>query len=241
MSDFLRLLAPRHADALRPVAPLRALAAPLAANADARESMGEPEVAGIAPPMPDPAKRRTAEAPMVHPHAGVLPRDAGGRTDAMGPTSPVPSPSASPGMDAASAPASGARPPDSPASPPSDSAGIDDPRIPGLVPAAHSDRHGPILEPHLAYEQARHGALPPVPSPRSGHVPERAAAPLSPATVALLAAASPTAAPPPAIHISIDRIDVRAQAQPAKPPSSRPRVAPEPQSLHDYLRRKSPP
>lgn len=65
--------------------------------------------------------------------------------------------------------------------------------------------------------------------------PPAAVAPLSADTVAH---AARERSEPPAIHISIDRIEVRAAPQPPKPAPSRPRPAPQVPSLHDYLRGK---
>ncbi|MGY1409201.1 MULTISPECIES: hypothetical protein [unclassified Luteimonas] len=229
MSDFLRLLAPRHADALRPAAPLRALAAPIAPMADMQASTGEPEAPGIAAPRLDTAKSRTAGMQVEHPRADALPHGTRGRIAATDSAPIIPGVARHPAVDA--------MPLESPALPRNDKAGAQDALAlrsvaPAIQPAPHD--HSTIGPPPA--QRAR--AAPPAPLPRS--MPEQLAAPLSATTVALLAPAMAPAAPP-AIHISIDRIEVRAPAQPAKQPPPRPRVVPEPQNLHDYLRRKPSP
>lgn len=234
MLDFLRSLAPRQANALRPAAPLRASAS----------AMPDAELGGDAP-------HADAEAGALQPQAPAM--DAATRTPRFT-------------GDAIDTPRSGS---DTERAQPRHARGMrattDEARIPGrsVVAAALPAVNGtssafppasqgptsplsafamrsdaPLQSAHLHRidaganpEDARRGAAPAIPG-----------APLSAATVAMVFPDAAASAPP-AIHISIDRIDVRTARAPAHPaqPQPRPRPAVEPQSLHDYLRRKPSP
>src|SRR5690606_26535757 len=157
------------------------------------------------------------------PRADALPRGTRGHMAAMDPAPVVPGVARHPAVDA--------MPLDSPALRRNDKAGAQDAlALRSVAPAIQPSPHDQSTIGPPPAQRARE----PAPLPRS--MPEQLAAPLSATTVALLATAmAPTA--PPAIHISIARIEVRAPAQPAKQPPPRPRVAPEPQSVNVRLRR----
>jgi hypothetical protein len=118
-------------------------------------------------------------------------------------------------------------------------AGVADPLSRSSAPAvesvhAHAIRidatqpaRSPLIEAPNVASRVRNAEVSPALQPPSAN------APLSAATVALHA--SPASESAPVIHVSIDRIEVRTPAQPAKAKAPRPR-APQTQSLADYLR-----
>src|SRR5690606_7640209 len=172
MSDFLRLLAPRHADALRPAAPLRALAAPIAPMADMQASTGEPEAPGIASLRLDTAKSRTAGMQVEHPRADALPRGTRGHMAAMDPAPVVPGVARHPAVDA--------MPQDSPALRRKAKAGAQYAlALRSVAPAIQPSPHDQSTIGPPPAQRARE----PAPLPRS--MPEQLAAPLSATTVAL--------------------------------------------------------
>jgi len=234
MLDFLRSLAPRQANALRPAAPLRASASAMpdaGLGADAVQAETEADALLSQAPAMDDSQTRAPRTPddaidAPQPGSGVeltQPRNARGMRATRDEASITgrSAIAALPAVDGTSSAFSPASP--GPTSPPS-------------VFAMRSD--APLQPVHLYRvdtggnpEDARPGAVPVIPG-----------APLSAATVAM-AAPDAAASAPQAIHISIDRIDVRAAPAPTPAHSAppRPRPAVEPQSLHDYLRRKPSP
>jgi len=234
MLDFLRSLAPRQVNALRPAAPLRASASAMPDagwGADAVQAETEADaLLSQAPAMDDPRTRapRVPDDAIDAPQSGpgvepAQPRNARGmratRDDAgITGRSAIATPAAIDGTSSTRSPAS-----QGPTSPPSAFAMRSD----APLQSARLHRADTGGNP----EDARPGAAPAIPG-----------APLSAATVAMVAPEAAASAPP-AIHISIDRIDVRAApaSAPAHSAPPRPRPAVEPQSLHDYLRRKPSP
>jgi hypothetical protein len=233
MSGFLRRLSPRHADALRPAAPLRALASDraeptLATSEDPADVMDRHVVApsaahavGIETPSRPTATNASARNPVIGP-AHLMSVAPGPSVNAPAPgqlAEPVratPTRFRAPEFDAVTNGAAHER----------------------SAVEAHTGSALPQPSAPTAFAQASD------PTPRAllsspidvrprAHAPP----PLSAKIVARLETAAAASAPP-TIHLHIDRIEVRAAARPAAPPNTRPRAVPEPQSLHDYLHGK---
>lgn len=246
MLDFLRLLTPRHADALQPVSPLRRLAGmsiDAVADADAA-TMGLPTAHdGV------PEERRSDHGPddaLLRP-SSTRPRRNVVETE---PEASGYMPMQDVGTDRTPMPASVHRKADGMDTQPN--------RISRAIGQVDDTRQHTPLSRHDVMNRdattptALHSHLPRPPSVETPVAVLRAArspglrpaidTPISPATVAMYAPERAAPPPPPEIHVSIDRIEVRAPAVPkAAPQRPRPRQAPEPQSLHDYLRGKSAP
>ena len=222
MLDFLRQLAPRQADALQPASPLRRMAGP-AAIADGIE----------APDGPMPEQDETADRPGIDTLPPVANRQSPVAVEAPRATLPLQPRQVAPadrlrGEANATAQASTAEP------------AATRPQSPGSVSPIH------IVEPlFAAVDDIRQTPqTDAAASAQASANPSAAfadAAPISPATVARFVQERAAPAPPPAIHVSIDRIDVRARAVAPAPAAPKPRVARESQSLHDYLRGKAAP
>jgi hypothetical protein len=214
MLDYLRLLAPRHGDALRPASLVRRLTNTTPggameggdAGAGAETETDHEEAPGSDQP------RRVSSIPShlaTSNHDGPhlmtdLQRSRGEPSAQTNAISPRPAP----------------------------------------APAAKD-----AIQPTAVEPSAPRRALPLQPAPFIEAMPQRrgiqaqapalarpVTAPLSPEVAAWLAAKPVQAAQGPTIHVSIDRIEVRAPAAPAKPAPSRPRTSPPTQSLADYLR-----
>lgn len=223
MLDFLRQLAPRQADALQPASPLRRMAGP-ATVVDGIEAQDNPmsahdEVAyrpGVRPlpPIVDRQPPIAGEAPRAT--LRLQPEHVAHADwlhgEANATTQPLP-------VEPAAAH------PDSPGSMAPPTHAIE----PLFAPS--DDLRQPLLTDAAAIAQA--SANPPAVF--------TVAAPISPATVTRFVQEHASPAPPPAIHVSIDRIEVRARTTAPAPAPSKPRVARESQSLHDYLRGKAAP
>jgi hypothetical protein len=233
MSGFLRRLSPRHADALRPAAPLRALASDraeptLATSEEPADVMDRHVVApsaahavGIETPSRPTATNASARNPVAGP-AHVMSVAPGLSVEASAPgqwVEPVraaPKGFRAPGFDAVtngSAHERTAVEAHTGSAPPRPSAPTAFPRTSDSAPRA------PLSSPIDVRPQA--------------HAPP----PLSASTVARLETAAATSTPP-TIHLHIDRIEVRTATRPAAPSKPRPRPVPEPQNLHDYLHGK---
>ena len=208
MLEFLRLLTPRHGDALRPASPVRRAASMLPDEIGNGWDAGS-DVAAHATPMhgdePPPA---TSQPQPVEPTP-----ERGQQQTPMDPSRPALARSttlvattASPHTRLPPHPAQFIEPADVPR--------------PTLSPLSRS----PVIA-------RRIDATGPMPSTAASST----NAPLSPASVALLAAAPAHASAPPALHINIDRIEVRAPAPAPKHAATRSRAAPATQSLSDYL------
>ncbi|MDH5833679.1 hypothetical protein [Luteimonas kalidii] len=228
MSGFLRRLSPRHADALRPAAPLRALASgPAEPAIQAREGLAEASLVDVANHIP----AHTAD---IATSARAASTNDPARTTATAPAHYTPE---APGPSAAATSRPMAQPlQPAPARP--DAPGFDAP-VNEALERPGFDAHGQATPPAPSTpmvlsrtpEPASRASLP---SPIDVRPPLHASPPLSASTVARLDTAATTSAPP-TIHLHIDRIEVRAAARPASPAPVRPRAVPEPQSLHDYL------
>ncbi len=228
MLDFLRQLAPRNAEALRSASPLRRLATtegPFDGSADVSAGSAFSRPGGsqtsAAPAATHPTRSEAApRSPTTHGEASEQQRAA------TPPLAEIAYPAAAvrAGAEVVVAPAF---------------AGSDrDPtQAVERQPLVGGPRDG--AEPRLAESLAS----PPSPSPAPVELVEtarpssRTLAPLSNATVALAQERSVVAAPP-AIHVTIDRIEVRAPAQASKSAPRPTRSSPTTQSLHDYLRQK---
>ncbi|KAF1709701.1 hypothetical protein CSC71_10685 [Pseudoxanthomonas sangjuensis] len=226
MPDFLRQPAPRQADALQPASPLRPMAWPGPAAA----------MDGIEPQ--DGATMHAHDEAADRPGVPALPPTAHRQSPVAGepPLAALPSQprQVAPahrlrGETNATAQASTAEPA---------AARLQSPRI-ATAPVR-------VAEPPFAaiddVRQPLQADPPAIARPSADPAGIAAvAAPISPATVARFVQEHASPAPPPAIHVSIDRIDVRARSAAPSPAASRPRAMREPQSLHDYLRGKATP
>lgn len=209
MLDFLRLLSPRHGDALRPATPLRRMTGVM-------ESGEGPAV----PAQPDTA----------HSDASSKARPAHGPTAGVGPAkimSPIDATDIHSDPDTTSAlraTTTGEKPLRRASA------------EPGVV-RPHRTRALPLPE---ASGSADHEVVD-TPLVAPAHIPRVApvtpAAPLSMSVMAQLPPERP--ASPPSIHISIDRIEVRAPRPAPSPAASAPRRAAPSQPLGDYLRGKA--
>jgi len=234
MLSFLRSLAPRHGDALRSASPVRRFAK-AAWPADDGTSTAFDERVEVSAARPPTSASTRDEHPM----------SATERTS---------SPQAAPSRTVTVEEKSGA------------SAGTT--RTPGTIPAATkfaevadamlkptglrrdappfletpARRHRDLETSVAASADVPHGSVDA--APRTEHTtsapsPVARTAPISPITVSLSAPRT-TPAVPPAIHVTIDRIEVRAPAVATPTPRpTRPRPAPPSPSLHDYLRGKA--
>ncbi|WP_202842482.1 hypothetical protein [Luteimonas saliphila] len=233
MSGFLRRLSPRHADALRPAAPLRALASdraepPLSAPEDPADVMDRDTVApaaahavGIETPSRTTATNASARSPVTGP-AHVMSVASGPSVNAPTPgqwAEPVraaPTRSRAPEFDAVT-----------------NGSAYERTAIEAHTGSALPQPPAPTAFPQTSDPTPRAPLSSPIDVRPQAHAPP----PLSASTVARLETAA-AASTPPTIHLHIDRIEVRAAARPATPPKTRPRALPEPQSLHDYLQGK---
>ncbi|TYT23827.1 hypothetical protein FZO89_16555 [Luteimonas viscosa] len=233
MSGFLRRLSPRHADALRPAAPLRALAtdraAPmLATPEDPADVMDRDAVApaaahavGIETPSRPTATNASSRNPVTGP-AHVMSVAPGPSVDASAPgqwVEPVraaPTGFRAPGFDAVT-----------------NGSAHERTAIEAHTGSALPRPPAPTAFPRMSDSAPRAPLSSSIDVRPQAHAPP----PLSASTVARLETASATSTPP-TIHLHIDRIEVRAAARPAAAPPTRPRARPEPQSLHDYLHGK---
>lgn len=206
MLEFLRLLTPRHADALRPASPVRRVAWMLPDEIGNRWD-AESDAAAYAMPMHGDEPSQATSQPQP-----VEPMPERGQPHAlMGPPRPAP---ARPATLVATTASPHTRLPPHPAQ---------------IIEPADAPRPAPLPpSPVLA---RRIDATGPMPST----VASSTNAPLSPASVALLAAAPAHASASPAIHVNIDRIEVRAPAPAPKHAATRSRATPATQSLSDYL------
>lgn len=234
MSGFLHRLSPRHADALRPATPLRAIAsAPAESGLPTREGPANTRVGLSGLPTDSPAYIADATASGYASSANASPRTA--------PTTPAHAMHEAPEPSAAPAPHPSAQPPQA-ALPQPPLSGLDAvtnrPASERSVIDARFDRAPCLRSAPAAFPDGREPtARTPQPLPIDVRPRAHAPPPLSASTVSRLDTAAATSAAP-AIHLHIDRIDVRAAARPAGPAPARPRAAPEPQSLHDYLHGK---
>ena len=206
MLEFLRLLTPRHADALRPASPVRRAASILPDVMGNRWDAGSDVAAHAAPMHGDEPPPATSQPQSVEPTP-----ERGQPQALMDPSRPVLARSTT----LVATPASPhARLPPHPAQ---------------LVEPVEVPRPASLpASPVLARRIDATGSMP-------STVASSTNAPLSPASVALLAAAPAHASAPPALHINIDRIEVRAPAPAPKHAATRSRAAPATQSLSDYL------
>lgn len=232
MSGFLHRLSPRHADALRPATPLRALAsAPAESGLPTRESPADTRVGLSGLANDSPAHTADATASGYAGSANASPRIA--------PTAPAHGMHAAPEPSAAPAPRPLAQPPQAAAPPvPGLDAITNRPASERSLTDARFDRAPRLRSAPAAFPDGPEPtARTPQPLPIDVRPRAHAPPPLSASTVSRLDTVAATSAPL-AIHLHIDRIDVRAAARPAGPAPARPRAAPEPQSLHDYLHGK---
>lgn len=228
MLDFLRQLAPGHPAALRPALPLRALAGPRADASHARPDADAPEVPQAAPPSQPPVHAAAAPRAMARLHPDTA------RSHAPG------VPASSPG-DAVATPvaAAVALPRDAP--PATARAAATSHRDDGAAaqhttPAARQEPRPAAAGP-ARRTAPRAGTSAPW-RPQAPAVPVRTGGPLS-AQAVFLHAERDSAATPAGIHISIDRIEVRAPAAPPPAPTAaRPRASGDAHSLQDYLQGK---
>lgn len=239
MLDFLRLLAPNHTDALRPASALRRPAA-----GDTQPLEPAPSLDAIGPELMPPlhtAPRPRAEDTEIASLAMPTPSQSGtpDRAHHM-----LPSPSR---MDV---PARVQRtdPPisDSPMSPDIRADASD--ATPAMLHAEVSRQPTPTAAtaPATPYTRPADSTQGFVRSDATSDRVDRTAtrdraatskAPLSPTTVALYAAPSDERdATPPAIHVTIDRIEVRAPTKDHRPAPAKRREATATQTLGDYLR-----
>ena len=234
MLDFLRSLAPRQAHALRAAAPLRTTAsvAPDACS-DADALRADPDVDAIPTEAPAAVMSSTRVPRAGDAANGISPsRPGGDRADqhsrALSATADEGPISARPMVNTVLATVNAASTARPATSHEADATHFRPLHASGATPLS-SDLQ-PIFQSAKA-EDVRRDATPAVP-----------VAPLSAATVALLVSDAATAAPR-AIHISIDRIDVRTARAHAPAPNAqaRQRATPDPQSLRDYLRGKPSP
>lgn len=237
MLHFLRMLAPRHGDALRSASPVRRIAAaawPVDDGApvvvDDRAAAPGALTATTAPLRDEAAADTTAArgSPDVGPPTlradGANPGAPRGESAPDGPRG-VPAPAKRVERDLEPVPR--AVPPRdataSPKAPPRRS-------LDAVRSTAASDEAP--RAPFAATPRAERTAAAPAAS--------APAAPISPFTVSLSAARAAPAAPP-TIHVTIDRIEVRAPSTPVPTTRpARPRPSPPSPSLHDYLRGKAP-
>ncbi len=212
MLDFLRLLSPRHSDALRPAAPLRRVAG-------VREAGEGP----VVPARPDTA-HSDAPSNAAPPHG---PTAEVGRSKVMPPFDAAALHSEVDTTSAPRATTTGERP----LRRSSVESGVVRPqhmRMPQSLPLPEAFRPADheVVDTPLAM---------PAPVPRLA--PAIPTSPLSMSVMAQLPSERP--ASPPAIHISIDRIEVRAPRTAPKPIAAMSRAQPSLQPLGDYLRGKA--
>lgn len=239
MLDFLRMLAPQHTDALRPASTLRRPSTSNVSASDASQALVD-EASKLSPSHSAQSSSGAGPATMAD-HAMMTTAD-----------SVAPQRARRVAQTSAEIEALSARPFAMPT---------------GEVPTPHRDAAGAV-EPsaatapqgiaprHIAASLATDSQFQPVrrssPSNRIESLPERsdrlakhdqAAAsslpPLSPATVALYAAPSSERDAAPAIHVTIDRIEVRTPAAASRPSAGKRREPAQTQTLGDYLRGNS--
>lgn len=226
MLDFLRQLAPRRPEALQPASPLRRLAAPGVpdmadpeADAGAWTRAAAAAASDAASPGPAPALSPPLEG--TKPHRAL--HEPPGR--AASPVVRIPAPEAR---------SSAVRHPQRSGQ----AASSRDRTATGNPVAMAPLAERPAIDPDRRAPSARAAAVTGQPAPALPRPPV-VAAPVSHATVARFAQEHNVPAAPPAIHVSIDRIDVRAPpASRTAPPPPRAKPAREPQSLHEYLQGK---
>lgn len=225
MLDFLRLMTPRHSDALRPASPLRR----------ATSMAVEGEGFGDAPIFPDMASPMPGEGPQAQASTPwpSTPAATSSIVDEASSAATKPSPrivSALPNEGTAVSPSAATIRPL-----PADSAPLSS--LHAAPPA--------VLSPPLATPGHPAPAFAPIPTvapsrPTVSAFVAEMDRPLMdrPLSATALARFTPNLekAPPPAIHVSIDRIEVRAPSPPAKAAANRTRPATSIPSLADYLR-----
>ncbi|WP_026107591.1 hypothetical protein [Dyella ginsengisoli] len=223
MPDFLRLLTPRHHDALRPAAPLRRLATPSLIDAD-------PD------PLAPSGERPAASAAWRSEQHHRTPPTTAPVARAAHASEPMPAAAKRPITAAPDAPLSD-RVVDSPAPTARESVvalQLDADVLPPL-PLARPDARAAQAVGEVQSPLDPRQVSPPLPSTYTGHARQvPAGAPLSSATVALYAGADDQRSTAPVVHVSIDRIEVRAPHGP-KPATTTRRRTPPAQSLGDYL------
>ncbi|WP_372015248.1 hypothetical protein [Pseudoxanthomonas sp. 10H] len=225
MLEFLRQLAPRHPDALRPASPLRRMAAPGVSDATgaAHDAVADDRLAGV-PAADEAGPPRLAPAPAPSPETGPLPPTVRAATALTRPAAPGPA-----------APGAQPRPAGHPLEAATGTAFLED------APAAPPPAAMSMADRSVAIARGRRAGAVPAAATAAPVIPRAlaVAAPISPATVARFAQERGAPATAPTIHLSIDRIEVRAPAPPRAPAApSKPKPVREPQSLGDYLKGK---
>ena len=236
MLDFLRMLAPQHTDALRPASALRR---PAVSDAQSIETSPSLLDAGSQPMPPLQRARTPGAADSTEAHGAMqASTDIGLQKRAPQPA-PAPACFKAPERNQLTATSSD----DFPLSLNQRAAAADD--TPSFLPPASNRSRNPSAANSNAHSQ---------PAPLTQTIArseptadrfdrkttrDRAAtsqAPLSPTTVALYASSSSERDAAPAIHVTIDRIEVRAPATGNRAAPSKRREAAATQTLGDYLR-----
>lgn len=246
MLDFLRMLAPQHTEALRPASALRRPATSDAAPSDASQirvddasqtsgrNTSQISLSRAAQPSRDAGPVSMADHPMLTTSDSVAPqrRQRAALTSAE--------------IEAGSSARSAAMPASEMATPHSDPTETVEPS-----PAPHA-----VTRRRTATSLAADSPFQPADSPPQSHRSEPMSVradrpakrdhtmaaslpPLSPTAVALYAAPSSERDAGPAIHVTIDRIEVRAPAKDNRSAPSKRRDAAATQTLGDYLRGNS--